>query len=60
MTLDELVSQLRAAYGTALRSIVLYGSAAAGERLGKRSDQNVLVIVESLDASRLAAASAAF
>ena len=59
MTLDELVSQLRAAYGTALRSIVLYGSAAAGERLGKRSDQNVLVIVESLDASRLAAASAA-
>jgi hypothetical protein len=59
MTLDELVSQLRAAYGAALRSIVLYGSAAAGERLGKRSDHNVLVIVESLDASRLAAASAA-
>jgi hypothetical protein len=59
MTLDELVSQLRAAYGTALRSIVLYGSAAAGERLGKRSDHNVLVIVEALDASRLAAASAA-
>lgn len=59
MTLDELVSQLRAAYGTALRSIVLYGSAAAGERLGKRSDYNVLVIVDSLDAARLAAASAA-
>ena len=31
MTLDELVSQLRAAYGAALRSVVLYGSAAAGE-----------------------------
>lgn len=59
MTLDELVSQLRAAYGGALRSIVLYGSAAAGERLGKRSDHNVLVIVDSLDAAQLAAASAA-
>ena len=59
MTLDELVSQLRAAYGSALRSVVLYGSAAAGERDPKRSDYNVLVIVDSLDASRLAAASAA-
>jgi hypothetical protein len=59
MTLDELVTQLRAAYGTALRSVVLYGSAAAGERDPKRSDYNVLVVVDSLDASRLAAASAA-
>lgn len=58
MTLEELVSQLRAAYGTALRSVVLYGSAAAGERDPKRSDYNVLVIVDSLDATRLAAASA--
>src|SRR6185503_1643308 len=58
MTLEELVSQLRAAYGTALRSVVLYGSAAAGEQT-KRSDQNVLVIVDSLDRERLAAASAA-
>ena len=53
MTLDELVSQLRAAYGTALRSVVLYGSAAAGEHIAKRSDYNVLVIVDALDASRL-------
>lgn len=59
MTLDELVSQLRAAYGDALRSVVLYGSAAAGEHIAKRSDYNVLVVVDSLDASRLAAASAA-
>jgi hypothetical protein len=59
MTLDELVSQLRAAYGTALHSVVLYGSAAAGEHLAKRSDYNVLVIVDALDASKLAAASAA-
>ncbi len=59
MTLDELVKQLRAAYGTALRSIVLYGSSAGGEAGNKKQDHNVLVIVDSLDASRLRAASAA-
>src|SRR5437016_1566238 len=59
MTLEELVSQLRAAYGTALRSVVLYGSAARGDHIAKRSDYNVLVIVDALDAPRLAAASAA-
>ena len=59
MTLDELVKQLRAAYGTALRSIVLYGSSAGGEAGAKKQDHNVLVIVDSLDAPRLRAASAA-
>jgi hypothetical protein len=49
---------LRAAYGTALHSVVLYGSAAAGEHIAKRSDYNVLVIVDSLDAEKLVAASA--
>src|SRR5689334_907953 len=58
MTLDELVSQLRSAYGTALQAVVLYGSAAAGEHIPKKSDYNVLVIVDALDANRLAAASA--
>jgi len=59
MTLEELVSQLSAAYGEALRSIVLYGSAASGEHIAKRSDYNVLVIVDALGASQLTAASAA-
>src|ERR1043165_9288674 len=59
MTLDELVTQLSAAYGDGLRSIVLYGSAAAGEHIPSRSDYNVLVIVDGLDPSRLRAASAA-
>lgn len=59
MTLDELVSQLRAAYGSVLRSVVLYGSAAAGEYDPKRSDYNVLVIVDAIDVSKLAGASAA-
>lgn len=57
MTLDDLVSQLQAAFGAELRAVVLYGSAAAGERLPK-SDYNVLVLVDSLEANRLIAASA--
>ena len=57
MTLDDLVSQLRTAFGAELRAVVLYGSAAAGEHLPK-SDYNVLVLVDSLEANRLLAASA--
>lgn len=53
MTLDDLVSQLHAAYGDELRCVVLYGSAATGEQLGKRSDLNVLVIVRRIDVDRL-------
>lgn len=58
LTLDELVSQLRAAFGDGLKAVVLYGSAAAGEHLPKKSDYNVLVLVDTLDAQRLLAASA--
>ena len=58
MTLDELVSQLRAAYGGELRAVVLYGSAAAGEHIPKRSDYNVLVLADSLRLERLRAAAA--
>lgn len=55
MTLDELVTQLRAAYGTSLRSVILYGSAAAGgaEHVAKRSDYNVLVVVDQVPLDRL-------
>src|SRR5205823_3494500 len=58
MTPDELVAQLRAAYGADLRSVVLYGSAAAGEHIPKRSDYNVLVIVDTLSMEQLRAAAA--
>jgi hypothetical protein len=58
MTPEELVEQLRSAYGDALRSVVLYGSAAAGEHIPKRSDYNVLVIVDSLSLEQLSAAAA--
>jgi hypothetical protein len=58
MTFDELTRQLQAAYGDALVSVVLYGSAAGGEHIAKRSDYNVLVIVKDfgLDAMRAASA----
>ena len=58
MTLDDLVTQLRAAFSTGLRAVVVYGSAAAGEHLPGRSDTNVLVLVDALDARSLLAASA--
>jgi hypothetical protein len=58
MTLDELVAQLQKAYGAQLRAVVLYGSAAAGEHIPKRSDYNVLVIVDALDMTHMRASAA--
>lgn len=55
MTLDELVTQLSAAYGEVLRAVVLYGSAVAGEHIAKRSDYNVLVVVDRIPLDRLRA-----
>jgi hypothetical protein len=51
LTLDELVTQLKAAFGADLSSVVLYGSAAGGDHNPKRSDQNVLVIVKQVPMS---------
>jgi predicted nucleotidyltransferase len=58
MKLEELVSQLQLAYGDGLRSVVLFGSAVAGEHNAKHSDYNVLVIVDSLPLARLRAVAA--
>src|SRR5476649_1401832 len=58
LTLDELVTQLKAAFGDDLTSVVLYGSAAGGEHNPKRSDQNVLVIVRKVPMSAAKAISA--
>ncbi len=58
MKLDELVSQLRTAYGDALSAVVLYGSAAGGEHHEKRSDMNVLVIAKKLTVASMRAAGA--
>ena len=59
MTLDDLVTQLQAAYGSQLSAVVLYGSAAAGEHIPKRSDYNVLVLLERIDPAATLAAAAA-
>lgn len=59
MTQDEFVTQLRSALGADLRTVAVYGSAASGEHHPGKSDVNVLVVVDSLSADRLGAASAA-
>jgi hypothetical protein len=48
MHLDDLVAQLSQLHGPSLVGIVLYGSAASNEHVIGHSDQNVLVVVESL------------
>ncbi|HYV98331.1 MAG TPA: hypothetical protein VE967_12800 [Gemmatimonadaceae bacterium] len=53
MTLDELVSAVREVCANDLVTVVLYGSAAGRDYHGAASDQNVLVIVQSADATRL-------
>src|SRR5688572_5323101 len=58
MTLEELVAQLQKVYGAQLRTVVLYGSAAAGEHIAKRSDYNVLVIVDALTMQHMRAEAA--
>jgi predicted nucleotidyltransferase len=58
MTLEELVTQLRSAYGAHLSTVVLYGSGASGEYVKGKSDYNVLVLLDRIDAATLAAASA--
>jgi hypothetical protein len=58
MTLDELVTQLRAAYGPRLSCILLYGSAASGEHVPNKSDYNIVVLLDHIEADTLRAASA--
>lgn len=58
MKTEDLVSQLRAAYGDALSAVVLYGSAAGGEHHEKRSDINILVIAKTLTVKPMRAAGA--
>lgn len=53
MTPEALTERLEAACGPALVSVMLYGSAAAGDHAGKRSDYNVLVVVSRLGVEEL-------
>lgn len=53
MTPEKLVEELKQACPTGLKSVVLYGSAAAGDHSGKGSDYNVLVVTEDMDIGTL-------
>jgi len=53
MTLEQLAGQLAAAYGDGLRAVVLYGSAARGDRLTKTTNLNVLVVVDAIGMEHL-------
>ena len=54
---EDLVQKLQQTLGSGLRSVVLYGSAAAGDYVGKRSDYNILVVVNTLGVKELTALS---
>lgn len=53
MTPEQLVERINATPGVRARSIVLYGSAAAGDHAGRRSDFNVLVVLDELGLAQL-------
>ncbi len=55
MKLEKLTQELKAACGENLKSVILYGSAAAGDHSGKRSDYNVLVVTDDLSKDALKA-----
>lgn len=58
MTPDQLVEQLKQALPGVLRSVVLYGSAAAGDHIAGKSDFNILVVADRLGLAELNALSA--
>ena len=57
MTPEKLVEELKQACPAGLKSVVLYGSAAAGDHAGKKSDYNVLVVTEDMGTKTLDALS---
>ena len=58
--LTTLVERLRNAYGERLVSVVLYGSAAAGDHQGKFSDINILCVLSEVTPRELAESESIF
>jgi len=54
---EKLTQELKKACGEGLKSVILYGSAAAGDHTGKKSDYNVLVVLQDLGIDTLNALS---
>lgn len=52
---EKLVEELKRAAADRLKAVILYGSAAAGDSVGKKSDFNVLVISTDMGQSTLEA-----
>jgi len=57
--LEQLIKDLRTAHGDNLASIVLYGSAAAGDHVQLRSDHNLLIALDRITTQELQAAHSA-
>jgi hypothetical protein len=53
-SLTDLVGRLKTAFGERLVSVILYGSAATGDRTDGVSDLNVLCVLERINTSELA------
>ncbi|MGH9412613.1 MAG: hypothetical protein ACRD0Y_02630 [Terriglobales bacterium] len=51
--LQKITAWLVELYGARLQSLIAYGSAAGGNHRGKRSDTNLLAILDQLDATSL-------
>ena len=59
-SLDLLVEKLRKAFGPELVSVILHGSAAAGDHQAKFSDLNVLCVLRAVTTAQLIAAEPVF
>jgi predicted nucleotidyltransferase len=55
---DAFIDDLRAAHGSNLASVILYGSAATGDFVGKQSDYNLLIALREIAPKDLRAAQA--
>lgn len=55
MTPQTFTERLKRVCGTHLQSVMLFGSAAAGDHAGKRSDYNVLLVLDQLGLEELTA-----
>lgn len=53
---DAFIDDLRAAHGKNLASVILYGSAAAGDFVPRRSDYNILIALKKITPADLRAA----
>ncbi len=53
MTPEQFMEKIRHAMPAGLRAVILYGSAAAGDYVAKRSDYNILVVADTLGTTEL-------